>query len=324
MAALAAVIAGIVAFVLGEWRYGILAIALAIPLSVTKSATRDTWDQKWYWGGLSVLLTATTISVAAFRADQWVVAIPAALVALAALTNGPGSVESKIGAVIIATALTLLILAPAKVLIVVVAAVLVIALLVIQEAGGVGCLPILAAVGVVIGAVSLWYYVEGKEREANVNRYGAAVFDLCVDPANLPGAGSVVPDGRVLFVESGQLNRGKLRDNYLSKLPGTYRAHNQEEIAEVVCIDPGREVIGSGSYTNGATCTRYQLYVKAYLVNLATGRVIAAQSFYGSTPSGCPSSTSQMSVTRAGDGPSSQAVADWVLRHIRSGTSAAY
>jgi hypothetical protein len=31
MAALAAVIAGIVAFVLGEWRYGILAIALAIP-----------------------------------------------------------------------------------------------------------------------------------------------------------------------------------------------------------------------------------------------------------------------------------------------------
>jgi hypothetical protein len=93
------------------------------------------------------------------------------------------------------------------------------------------------------------------------------------DPANLPGAGSVVPDGRVLFVESGQLNRGKLRDNYLSKLPGTYRAHNQEEIAEVVCIDPGREVIGSGSYTNGATCTRYQLYVKAYLVNFSKSRI---------------------------------------------------
>lgn len=323
MSSLAAVIFGIAALVSGEWRYALLSFALAVALVVTDNLSNDSLEWRFIPGGLSILLVAATIGIVALLDSEWIVAIGAGLVILASLVFASGGIELKVTALIVAVVLTLLLMAPAKVLIILVAATLAIPLLLVaatsQDSGSTGCFPALAAIGIVLIAVYLWGKVEEKEREKLVERYGTAVFDLCANPAELPTASSAIPGSRVLFVESGQGNRGKVMEDYSSKIPDRYRAHNQAEVGEVICIAPGQEVYGTGSYTNRATCTRYQRSVHAYAVNLADGTVIADQVFYGDTPSSCPSTTRQSSIAMTGDGPSSGAVVNWALSLVQAG-----
>lgn len=196
--------------------------------------------------------------------------------------------------------------------------VIVVTLLHGATSGEAPCVVIIAVVALIPVFYYATDYLNRQSRESNLERYGERAFEVCVFPPRGDESTARLPGQRVVFVEAGPGNRGKVLSSYV--LPDEMVAEDEDDLDAVVCIEEVETTVASQGYRRTApgagptpTCNRIRRDIVAYVVDVEADELLAKRVFEGDSPPTCPATTRNTGVFyKTGDAPDEYLVARWV------------